>query len=275
MKIGVIVTTYNQPTMLKAVLQGYNRQTDDDFEIVIADDGSTHQTRAVIEDFKDNTKFKVSHCWHEDNGFRAAEIRNKAVTQCDSEYLVFSDGDCVPSDNFVASHRTYSEAGFFLAGNRILCNRVFTANVVSELENCWGFSLWQWLLKFYKGEINSFLPLLTFPNSSLRKLTPNRWSGVKTCNLSLWRRDFENVNGLDESFQGWGLEDSDLAIRLVNSKVFHKSVRYAALVFHLWHPLNNKDNLHNNLVHLSETINSNRIHATKGLNQHFLRGRNG
>src|SRR5689334_9761349 len=81
MKIAVIVTTYNRPDALDAVLDAYTVQSDLDFELLVADDGSTARTRELTERFAQHAPFAVAHVWQEDEGFRAAAIRNKALAR--------------------------------------------------------------------------------------------------------------------------------------------------------------------------------------------------
>jgi predicted glycosyltransferase involved in capsule biosynthesis len=80
------------------------------------------------------------------------------------------------------------------------------------------------------------------------------------------------VNGFDENYSGWGLEDSDLAIRLIHAGVLHKSARFATPVFHLWHRENDRSRLGENQKLLAEIIASNRTVARAGLDQ-YLRQR--
>jgi len=130
MRIAVIVTTYNRPDALAAVLAGYGAQRDARFELIVADDGSTDDTRAVVAAFKSHAQFPVAHVWHEDRGFRAAAIRNRALAATSAEYIVFSDGDCVPAQRFVAQHQRFAERGWFVAGNRVLLSEAFTRRVL-------------------------------------------------------------------------------------------------------------------------------------------------
>jgi glycosyltransferase involved in cell wall biosynthesis len=96
MKISVIVSTYNQPEWLRKVLHGYLSQTFCDFELLIADDGSDDRTAVVVNDFERLARFSIRHIWQEDDGFQKTKILNKAITAADGDYLVFSDGDCIP-----------------------------------------------------------------------------------------------------------------------------------------------------------------------------------
>ncbi|MAW33221.1 MAG: glycosyl transferase family 2 [Proteobacteria bacterium] len=268
MKIAVILTTYNRPDMLERVLEGYSQQSDRHFELIVADDGSTSDTNMLLKGIKSAVDFPIRHCWQDDNGFRAAKIRNKAVNMSNAEYLIFSDGDCIPHFRFVETHRRFAETGFFLSGNRILLSEIFTKKVIQSGINLNNFNFNKWIKSYISGDINRLTPLVFFPDTSLRKIKLKKWIGVKTCNLSLWKKDFQQVNGLDESYQGWGLEDSDLIVRLINSKIFNKSVKFAAPVFHLWHPQNSKNQIKKNLSQLNNTIKERRIRAVKGIEQY-------
>ena len=97
---------------------------------------------------------------------------------------------------------------------------------------------------------------------------PQRWQGVKTCNLAAWRSDLLRVNGLDETYSGWGLEDSDLVIRLLHAGVKHKSARFAATLLHLWHAANDRSRLPENQRHLDVVLGSDRVRAQAGLDQY-------
>ena len=127
MRIAVIVTTYNRPDALAAVLEGYAQQSDSGFGLIVADDGSTADTAELVQRFAARAPFEVSHVWQEDQGFRAAAIRNRAVAAARAEYIIFTDGDCVPSRTFVHQHRRLAEPGWFLSGNRVLLSERFHA----------------------------------------------------------------------------------------------------------------------------------------------------
>lgn len=267
---SLIVTTYNRPDALELVLRGFAAQSDLNFELLIADDGSTEETRRVIERFRQNAPFTIKHVWQADTGFRAAAIRNKACLQSQGDYLVFTDGDCIPAHDFIAKHRNLAEQGYFLAGNRILLGETFTAEAIAKQLPVFDWPLSAWRTIQSHGGINRLLPLLRLPLPGfLRKLPKKRWQGVKTCNLSLWRSDFERINGFDERYCGWGLEDSDLVIRLLRAGVHHKSARFAAPVFHLWHREFDRLSLPENQERLNAVLQSTMIEAKVGLRQHL------
>lgn len=265
MKLSIIVTTYNRPDALQAVLAGYLTQTDAPFEVLVADDGSTADTKAVVEQFQIRAPFVVQHVWHEDLGFRAAAIRNRAIAASSADYLVFTDGDCVPPPDFVACHRKLAEANCFVSGNRLMLMRGFTEQVLREQIPIHLWTVSDWLKARWQRHILRVLPLLRLPDSPLRKLAARRWQGAKTCNLGVFRSDLYRVNGLDESYTGWGLEDSDLVIRLIRAGVVNKTARFSAPLFHLWHKDNDRSHLPENQQRLEALLHSTHIRAVQGL----------
>jgi glycosyltransferase involved in cell wall biosynthesis len=270
MKTAVIVTTYNRPDALAGVLEGFCSQVDHDFELIVADDGSTDETKTTVERFEARGIFSIRHIWHEDRGFRAAEIRNRAVASTGADYIVFTDGDCVPSCGFVKTHKDLAEPGYFLGANRVLLSQAFTERVIAERMPIHDWSWYRWLGVWMRHDVNRLLPLLKLPDGSFRKWAAGRWEGIKTCNLSVWRSDLVRVNGLDERYQGWGLEDSDLVIRLLHAGVKHKSARFAAPVFHLWHREQDRGGLPENRRRLETLLQSNMIRAEVGLDHYSV-----
>ena len=269
MLISVIVITYNRPDALAAVLEGLLAQTDRDFEVVVADDGSTADTARRIAEYQAVARFALRHVWQEDRGFRAAAARNRALAACRGEYVAMLDGDCVPAADFVAAHRRLAEPGWFLSGNRVLLSRPFTEQALRERLPLHRWGAGRWLAARLAGRVNRLLPLLRLPDGGFRKRMPRRWEGVKTCNLSAWRSDLARVNGLDERYSGWGLEDSDLVVRLIRAGVGRKSARFAAPVFHLWHPEQDRSGLAENRRNLEAILHSDEIRAARGLGQYL------
>jgi len=262
--ISVVVSTYERPDALAAVLRGLSRQDDRHFEVVVADDGSGPATAAVVGDWTARLGVALAHARHEHSGFRAAEIRNRALLASAGGYCVFLDGDCIPRPDFIARHRALAETGWFVAGNRILLSAELTTQVLGQgLEpERWGLAS---LLVRWPRHVNRIAPALHLPFGLLRKAAPARWEGARTCNLAVWRADLDRVDGFDASFAGWGLEDSDLAIRLIHAGVRRKDGRYATGVIHLWHPANDRAGLADNKARLDEVMRSDRVRALRGL----------
>jgi len=267
-KTAVIVTTYNRPDALRAVLEAYLVQDRQDFELLVADDGSTDETRQLVAEYTARATFQLLHVWQEDRGFRPGAARNRALAATDADYVIFTDGDCVPSADFVRRHVTLAEPGHFLGGNRILLSEPFTCRALKQQLSLHGWSAAAWGLAWLRRDINRLLPLLRLPDGAFRRRHPAQWEGIKSCNFSAWRADLQRVNGFDEAYSGWGLEDSDLVIRLLHAGVKHKSARCATPLFHLWHRENDRSLLPENQRRIDELLASPRIEAQQGLSQY-------
>jgi glycosyltransferase involved in cell wall biosynthesis len=266
--ISVIVTTYNRPDALRVVLNGLDAQLDRDFEVLVADDGSRDDTRALVLAQARSASMPISHVWQEDRGFRAAAARNGAVAKARGEYLVFLDGDCVPRPDWIAAHRRLAQRGWMVAGNRILLSESLTRDALAQQAPIHAWPAARWRAALAAGDVNRRAPFLRLPLGPLRKLGPRRWQRVRTCNLGLWRADFERVNGFDESFEGWGYEDSDLAVRLINAGVRRLDGAFATGVLHLWHRENDRAREGENWQRLQQRISNGATRATAGLDRH-------
>lgn len=232
--ISIIISTYNAPEWLEKTLWGYNQQTYTDFEVVIADDGSNQKTKDFIDNFK--SPYAISHVWHEDNGFQKSQILNKAILACKANYIIMSDGDCIPRKDFVETHFKHKEPGYFLSGGYYKLTTPISNKITQEhIINQTCFNL-KWLLEnglkksFKNNKLNSFgkkAKLLNF-------ITPTKatWNGH---NASGWKKDIIKVNGFDERMQ-YGGQDRELGERLVNLGIKSKQIRYSAIVVHLDHP---------------------------------------
>ena len=271
--VALIATTYNRPDALAAVLDGLlaQRLSGPDctgLEVLIADDGSGDDTRRLIAAYAQRAPFPLRHIWQEDLGFRPGAARNRALAATAAEYIIFIDGDCVPPPDFVRRHLALAERGWFLGGNRILLSERFTRRALAARLplHAWGGG--QWLLAWLRRDINRLLPLLRLPDGGFRHRSPDQWRGIKSCNLAAWRDDLVRVNGFDEAYSGWGLEDSDLVIRLINAGVRHKSARFATPLFHLWHRENDRSRLPENQQRLEALLASPRTVAERGLDQY-------
>ncbi len=263
--ISVIVTTYNREDALEAVLRSLARQTDTDFEVIVADDGSRPATAELIESWKAKIGRRLVHIWHEDRGFRAAEIRNRAILASRGAYCIFLDGDCVVRPDFVAVHRRLAQPGYFVTGNRILLSSELTAKVLAEklTPEAWGFG--RWIGERLRGRINRLSALLHLRLGPLRGLRSRVWQGARSCNLAIWRRDLDRVDGFDADYSGWGKEDSDIIVRLLHAGVRRKDGNFATGVIHLWHAEADRAQLTDNERKLDSVVAGDRIAAQRGL----------
>ena len=262
MLVSVIITTYNSPNFLEQCLNSFLTQKDKNFEIIVADDGSTKDTEKLIKQYEN--KLKISHVWHNDDGFRAAKIRNEAVKISTGNYLVFIDGDCITFDDFIENHKKIAENGYFARGNRAMLSQTFSKKIINEKININLISKMKLIkLRIFK-DMNRILPILRIINYPFRKMKKTKWEGATTCNFGIWKSDFININGYDESFIGWGREDSHLIVRLINSNIFRKEAIFSTGVLHLKHEINSRENFSKNDKLLRETINKKKTYIKNG-----------
>ncbi len=263
--ISVIVTTYNREDALAAVLTSLARQSDPDFEVVVADDGSRPATSLLVETWKGRVGKRLDHAWHEDKGFRAAEIRNRAILLSRGAYCIFLDGDCIARPDFVAKHRALAQRGWFVAGNRVLLSARLTAKILASKDEPGNWSKLRWLGARLSGGINRLSALTTLPLGPFRRLRSDKWEGARSCNLAIWRDDLARIDGFDADYAGWGKEDSDIIVRLLRAGVRRKDGNFATGVLHLHHAEFDRSALAGNERKLEAVLRDRRIEARSGL----------
>jgi glycosyltransferase involved in cell wall biosynthesis len=263
--ISIIISTYNREDALDAVLRSLAHQSDADFEVIVADDGSGPSTAKLVDTWKARIACRVEHVWHADQGFRLAEIRNRAILAARGTYYIFLDGDCIVRENFVATHRRLAEHGWFVTGNRSLLSSDLTAKVLREnlTPETWGLA--RWLAERWHGGINRLSGLLRLPLGPLRRIRRGAWQGARACNLAVWRVDLDRVDGFDADYRGWGKEDSDFIVRLMHAGLRRKDGTFATGVIHLRNPEADRSQLPENESKLSAVIAGDRVRARQGV----------
>lgn len=235
MKLSVVISTYNSPKWLKKVLWGYSVQSHQDFEIIIADDGSGHETRQLIDQMRDHTGMQIQHIWHQDNGFQKCRILNSAILAAKHDYIVFSDGDCIPRRDFLSVHSSQAARGYYLSGGyHKLPMKASEAISQDDILSGRCFEL-KWLKSqgmptSYK---NTKLTANHWQARLFNALTPTRCR-FKGSNGSAWKKDIMEVNGFDETM-AYGGQDREFGVRLINAGIKPRHVRYNAIVVHLDH----------------------------------------
>ena len=251
--ISILLATYNWPQALKLCLESLATQTDRDFEIIIADDGSTQSTTQLIDSYK-NT-LPITHLWQEDEGFRKTKILNQAIATAQGDYLIFLDGDCIVQPDFVERHRQLAQKGYLVTGSRVLLNEKLTQDLLSW--KTWDFTQFrsQLLSNRLNGQINKLLPLLVkLGNGSWRDYKKFVWRRIKGCNMACWKADAQAIGGFDETMTGWGHEDADFVFRLQRHHIKRKSGSWSTEVFHLFHPIHDQSNAAENARRVREKI---------------------
>ncbi|MDA8905290.1 glycosyltransferase family 2 protein [Candidatus Thioglobus sp.] len=259
MNFSLIITTYNSPNALLLVLKSIEFQLILPNEVIIADDGSLPLTSKVINDFKKKSPLNILHSWHEDRGFRVAKSRNKAIAKSNFEYIILIDGDTILHPSFSKDHLKNSEPGFFIQGKRVLLTKNKTKKTLKSHNLNFSF-----FSSGLKNRINSFHSNAL---SNIFSVKNNHLRGIKTCNMSFFKQDFLDVNGFNNEFEGWGREDSEFIVRLMNKGANRKTLRFNAVQYHLWHQHSDVVSLPQNERLLLNAIEQKLIWCDKGVNK--------
>ena len=261
MRVSLIITTYNWPESLFLVLKSIENQTIVPEEVVIADDGSNVETKEMISKFLKDSKLNIIHSWQEDNGFRAAKSRNKAIAKSYGDYIILIDGDIILHPKFIQDHVNNAKVGYFIQGSRVLITQDITEQRIISKKI--SFSFFSKGLNSKKNSIHSnFLSKIfsTYNNSP---------RGTRCCNIAFFKQDCINVNGFNNEFEGWGREDSEFVVRLFNNGINRKNVRFNAIQYHLWHTEIDRTSLDCNNQLLQNSIENKLKVCKKGINKYI------
>lgn len=270
MRAAVVVSTYNHPEWLRKTLWGYARQSHRDFEVVIADDGSGAETRAVVAEARAKyPSLELRHVWHPDTGYRKCVILNRAVVAARAPYLIFSDGDCIPRRDFVATHLRLARPGAFLSGGAVRLPREVSEAITEEdVATGRAFDV-PWLLAHGFDPGRHRLRLLrgvAWP-TLLDVLSPTgaTWNGN---NASTWRQLVVRANGFEHEM-GYGGQDREFGERLHNLGVGGVLIRHRAVTIHLDHgrPYRTEASMRRNREIRDETERTGVVRARCGIDQ--------
>lgn len=235
MRASVIFSTYNSEDWLEKTIIGFSVQTFRDFEIIIADDGSREATKIIIDRLRKEISIPIIHVWQEDNGFQKSQILNKAILASSSDYLIFTDGDCIPREDFVDIHLRNRIEGCFLSGGYYKLPMDISKAITKEdiiAQNCFNLN---WLKLQGLKSSGKNIKFLTFGLSAkiLNFITPTNasWNGH---NSSGWKKDLVDINGFNQEMQ-YGGQDRELGERLFNKGLKSRQIRYSAICVHLDH----------------------------------------
>ena len=259
--LALVVNTFNQPDYLLRLLNALSHQTQLPQEVVLADDGSDDQTRAAFEDWAARQSFRCCRVWQEHAGFRRARILNLAIARASSPYLVFMDGDTIPHPAFVADHQRLARPRTFVQGHRALIEQAASSFFgVGEF----GADRRRALLRL---QLHGLKHAYRWPWPACRYRAGLK--GIRGCNVAIWRDVLIKVNGYNEAFTGWGREDSELAVRLMNAGVRRLDVRGWAICYHLWHPPASRASLPANDQLLQAALTQTAAWCEAGLSAHL------
>lgn len=262
---SLIISTYNNPAALELVLLSLAGQTVMPLEAIIADDGSKADTRKLIQAYSTKSAIPIHHVWHEDDGFRAAAIRNKALAKCSGEFIIQIDGDIIMHPKFIQDHIANAKNEYFNVGSRVLLDAKKTTELQSQKK--WKINF---LSKGVKNHINALrLPFLTSifykPKNDAKAIIEE----IRGCNMSYWLSDMKRINGYNEDFIGWGREDSELGVRLVLAGITKRQLKFAAVQYHQDHPINSRDRYEENNALLNNIVEKAEFWCKNGLDKHL------
>ena len=229
MKVSIIITTYNWPEALKVVLLSILQQTVSDYEVIIADDGSSIETENMIQNTLEKSMQRWVHVRHNDNGIRQARIKNLAVKHAQNDYFIFIDHDVPLHPKFIHDHMVNAKKGFFLQGKRVFLPESLTTDILQSGQIP---KISPWLMGL-ENRKNAF----RLPRLGRMLSIPKRFqTSLRGCNLSMHKNDFMTVDGYDEVFdQAWGREDSDICYRLFHQGIQSKNLWFSGIQYHLHH----------------------------------------
>lgn len=259
-KTSLIITTYNRKDALELVILSALKQSVKPDEIIIADDGSREDTAELVQHYQKKSDVPIIHSWQEDIGFRLSAVRNLAISKAQYEYIIMVDGDVVMHRHFVKSHLKFAAPNRFLQGSRVLLLDEATKNALKNKQITFSFFAFG-----IKSRFNAlYLPWISrFFSYSLDDLTRTRG-----CNQSFWKSDIYEVNGFNEDFVGWGREDTEFMVRMINSGKHCFKMKLEGFGHHLYHPESSKQLLPQNQKILDDAIAENRKRCNNGIDKY-------
>lgn len=204
-RFSIIVPVYNRPTEVRDLVDSLLSQTCKNFELIIAEDGSTEPCREIVENAVERYGLNARYYYKENEGRSIA--RNYAMENADGDYFVFFDSDCViPPDYFEILSAQLDSRPLDCFGGPDAANDSFT-----DTQKAINYSMTSFLTT---GGIRG-------GKVSLEKFVP------RTFNMGFSRRVYDAVGGFREMFS----EDIDMSTRIRNAGFSVGLVRPAAV----WH----------------------------------------
>lgn len=264
-KASLLISTYNWPQALNACLQSVEKQSVLPAEVIICDDGSRLETKELIEKWQKKMPVPVVHLWQADEGFKLAQIRNRGFAAANFPYLIQIDGDLILHKDFVKDHINFARPESFTTGSRVLLSKEFSTALLQK-----GNEDLKVMFKKNNNLLNGLhLPVLHSLLATKYKNKGKWLYYVKGCNMAFWKEDIIAVNGYNENFTGWGREDSEIAIRLMNSGVQKRFLKFGGICYHIFHPEVSRTMEEKNTRMMEEAVENKIVKAAKGIDQYF------
>lgn len=258
---SLVTPTYNWPEALNLLLLSILKQTVLPNEVIIADDGSTEDTKKIISDFQKTFPIPLIHIWHEDINNRKPAIMNKAIASSKSDYIIEIDGDIIMNKHFIEDHLNFSQNGHYLFGSRVTIKKNFLPELFSK--KITKFNLFSKGIK-KRGRTIRIPSLMRFSES-----ITERSLKLRGCNMSFWKNDFIKINGFNENLVGWGIDDSEMIQRMHNVGIKGKRLKHCGIAYHIYHQEQSRSQLDINDEILKETTEKKLTFIEKGISQYL------
>ena len=260
--LSLVITTYERPDALTAVLATALMQAELPQEILVADDGSGAATRAVVHGADLNCRVPLRHLWQPHDGFRLTRARNMAIHEAQGDFIVFVDGDMLLHPQFVADHRRIARVGYFTQGVRLLLDAEATRQFIATPGATPG------LASRGLGGLRRSYALHAPRMADRLRLLANNIIAIKGCNQGFWRGDLVAANGFNEEIVGWGPEDKELCARLQAAGVRRQSLLFGGIAYHLQHPAAAREQRAANEAVYAATLRTQLRRCARGLDSH-------
>jgi glycosyltransferase involved in cell wall biosynthesis len=257
----LVTPTYNWPEALELLLLSILQQTILPNEVIIADDGSTENTKNLIAKFQKKFPVALIHIWHEDIKNRKPAIMNKAIASSKNDYIIEIDGDIIMNKYFIEDHLKYAQKGHYLFGSRVTIKKGFLAELFSK--KITHFNLFSKGIKKRGRTIR--IPFLMHFSKNISE----RSSKLRGCNMSFWKTDFIKINGFNENLVGWGIDDSEMIQRIHNIGIQGKRLKNCGIAYHIYHKEQSRSQLDINDEILKQTTEKKLTFIEKGINQYL------
>ncbi|GAB2697345.1 glycosyltransferase family 2 protein [Mucilaginibacter koreensis] len=261
--ISLNISTYNWPQALELCLKSVLNQSQLPAEVIIADDGSTAETTELIQRFQKDFPVPLVHVWQPDEGFQLARIRNKGIAASKGSYIIQVDGDLILHPHFIRDHARFAAPGTFVTGSRVVLNPQLSARLLQS--GSVKLSLFTGGMSNRSNGIRN----LWLRNYMASRYRINDIYFMRGCNMAFWRNDLVTVNGYNEDFSGWGREDNEVAIRLLNIGLQKRVIKFGGVVYHIYHPEKSRSGLNRNDELLQDAVKNKTVYCPNGLNQYL------
>ncbi len=268
---SLIISFYNKIEWLKLLLAALERQTFKQFEVIIADDGSSSSVLDEIPKLQAKSLLNIQHLWHPDNGFRKTVMLNKAILASRSPYIIFIDGDCIPHHRFIEDHLRLSKENRVLAGRRVNMSEHISKELSPEkikngiLEQSFFLSLLQNSIAGKSKDVEKGIHL---NSTAINILLGTYKKKILGCNFSISKNDLLDLNGFDERYRHPGVgEDTEINYRIKNKGMQVFQPKFSLVQYHLWHARLSRENEPENLLLLDETLKKKYVATPYGIDK--------